>query len=75
VSTQHSGEQGQAEKRYARSVCGVEHFGLPADHPLYECCDACNYDRHRCHFCGDDTSHDEGGVHPECVPRGALSGR
>ena len=22
------------------------------------CCDACNYDTHRCHFCGDDLRHD-----------------
>lgn len=26
---------------------------------LYEVCDACNYDQHRCFFCGDDLRHDE----------------
>lgn len=29
---------------------------------LYEVCDACNYERHRCHFCGAD------------LPRGELHG-
>lgn len=24
----------------------------------YNCCDTCNYDRHRCHFCGQDLAHD-----------------
>lgn len=24
----------------------------------YYCCDACNYDRHICHFCGDSLRHD-----------------
>jgi hypothetical protein len=23
----------------------------------YQCCDGCNYDTHRCHFCGDDLMH------------------
>lgn len=53
--------------RYAHDRCGEEHFGLPPEHALYECCDLCNYARHRCHFCGDDISHDLSGVHPECV--------
>lgn len=26
---------------------------------LYEVCDACNYERHTCHFCGEDLRHDE----------------
>lgn len=30
------------------------------DHPaLWEVCDACNFVKHRCHFCGDDLRHDE----------------
>jgi hypothetical protein len=24
----------------------------------YICCNSCNYDNHRCHFCGDDLRHD-----------------
>lgn len=27
------------------------------NHPTYECCDACNYDIHTCHFCGDTLGH------------------
>lgn len=23
----------------------------------YFCCERCNYDEHRCHFCGDDLDH------------------
>ena len=23
------------------------------------CCDRCNYDNHRCHFCGDPLRHDD----------------
>jgi len=33
-------------------VCGGEH-------PSYNCCDRCNYDRHTCHFCGDPLGHKE----------------
>lgn len=29
------------------------------NHQNYECCDACNYDMHRCHFCGDDLGHSQ----------------
>lgn len=33
----------------------------------YEICDACNYDMHRCYFCGEPLSHDgwdfEGNLH------------
>lgn len=28
-------------------------------HRTYVCCENCNYDRHRCHFCGDWLGHDE----------------
>lgn len=24
----------------------------------YQCCSECNYDRHTCHFCGDELRHD-----------------
>ncbi len=27
------------------------------NHPTYHCCSQCNYDTHRCHFCGEDLGH------------------
>lgn len=33
-------------------ICGEEHQN-------YECCSDCNYDTHRCHFCGDDLGHSQ----------------
>ena len=32
-------------------------------------CDRCNYVTHRCHFCGDDLSHNQGllGACPGCL--------
>lgn len=33
-------------------VCGEKHRN-------YECCEACNHQRHTCHFCGDDLGHRE----------------
>lgn len=30
--------------------------------PMY--CDACNYDRHVCHFCGDSIPHGKDAEHP-----------
>lgn len=33
-------------------VCGEKHRN-------YNCCDKCNLDNHRCHFCGDDLGHSE----------------
>jgi hypothetical protein len=32
-------------------VCGGEHC-------TYECCDQCNYEKHLCHFCGDNLGHE-----------------
>jgi hypothetical protein len=26
---------------------------------LWEVCDGCNYQTHRCHFCGDDLTHSQ----------------
>ena len=26
---------------------------------LYEVCDKCNYNKHICHFCGDDLTHSQ----------------
>lgn len=28
-------------------------------HGTYHCCEACNYDTHLCHFCGDNLGHNE----------------
>lgn len=28
-------------------------------HPTYDCCQDCNYDRHNCHFCGEELGHNE----------------
>lgn len=33
-------------------VCGKPHGN-------YKCCERCNYNNHRCHFCGDDLGHKE----------------
>jgi hypothetical protein len=30
---------------------------LKTDQGCYYCCEACNYDRHICHFCGDNLTH------------------
>lgn len=49
-------------------MCHTAHLGLDVPHPLWECCDRCNYDRHRCHFCGGSTAHGSGDVHPDCAP-------
>lgn len=38
-----------------REIC--EH-GRLASKSCYECCETCNRDEHRCHFCGDDLRHD-----------------
>ena len=38
---------------------------------LWEVCDKCNYNNHRCYFCGDDLTHaeDHNGTHiRECRP-------
>lgn len=36
----------------------TEHDPRPVYGPhLWHICDACNYDTHRCHFCGDDLPH------------------
>lgn len=37
-------------------MSAVENVPLFGPH-LYEVCEGCNYNRHRCHFCGDDLSH------------------
>lgn len=38
------------------------------DGSCYYCCETCNYDNHRCHFCGDDLDHfnrmSDGSVNP-----------
>jgi hypothetical protein len=34
-------------------------YRFPAGPHLYEVCEACNYDTHRCFFCGDDLGHAE----------------
>lgn len=39
------------------TTCDLDHMGLPVPHPLYECCDRCNYADHRCPCCGDDLPH------------------
>lgn len=45
------------------SAAIVPHSGLPScertrtDQGCYWCCTDCNYDNHRCHFCGEPTSH------------------
>lgn len=36
-------------------ICGEEHQN-------YNCCEQCNYDNHRCHFCGDDLGHSQTSV-------------
>lgn len=33
--------------------------GRPYGPHLFEVCDACNYNKHICHFCGEDLRHDE----------------
>lgn len=33
-------------------VCGKKH-------PNYNCCEKCNFNNHRCHFCGEELGHAE----------------
>lgn len=44
--------------------------------PYYEVCDACNYDRHTCHFCGEHLTHDgydpQGNLHDTAFCRPDL---
>lgn len=39
----------------AQGICEV----CQGMHPTWHCCESCNYDNHRCHFCGDWLGHDE----------------
>lgn len=34
-------------------------YRWPAGPHLWEVCDRCNFNRHTCHFCGDDLRHAE----------------
>lgn len=46
----------QAKHMRGPCACACEVCG--GNHQTWNCCDDCNYDSHRCHFCGDDLNHD-----------------
>lgn len=45
-----------------------------ADGSCYRCCDACNYNRHLCHFCGTELDHNSYETVPVTTDGGRTGG-